>query len=344
MKKYVYYIIIFSIGFFCGCNDAPHDNPIDPQSQQYVSTTSLTGTVSILNQGTPLSSATITSREDGISTISNASGAFSFDRLTIGTQTLICTKPNYTPDTLHIVLQTQTTSQIHFNMNGAPYVVSQNIYTRKIDQYYPGPQYFVDVTASVADPNGITDIDSVWFFIPYPSINSLTSDTLFFPMTYSVSTRLFQVTIYSSALPTDTLQWLVSRPLQIRSRDFHFAINYGNPFYISRIIENTATPLYPTMNTSTLVKDTTGSTPRLHWSLPDVAFNYTYLLRISRVVSGVNYEIATYSQIGSVDNAFQFPGDNSGETLDPGDYLWTISVIDDFGNYSRSKEAAFVVK
>jgi hypothetical protein len=136
----------------------------------------------------------------------------------------------------------------------------------------------------------------------------------------------------------------VSRPLQIRSRDFHFAINYGNPFYISRIIENTATPLYPTMNTSTLVKDTTGSTPRLHWSLPDVAFNYTYLLRISRVVSGVNYEIATYSQIGSVDNAFQFPGDNSGETLDPGDYLWTISVIDDFGNYSRSKEAAFVVK
>ncbi len=345
MKKYVYYIIIFPIGFFYGCNDAPHDNPVDPQSSQYVSTTSLTGTVSILNQGTPLSSATITSREDGISTISNASGAFSFDRLTIGTQTLICTKSNYTPDTLHIVLQTQTTAQVHFDMNGAPYVVSQNIYTRKIDQYYPGPQYFVDVTASVADPNGITDIDSVWFFVTYDSTGSLISDTLFFPMTYSISTRLFQATVYSSALPTNTIQWLVSKPLQIRSRDLHYAINYSNPFYVSRIIENTADPISPTTNPSTSVKDTTGSTPVLHWSsISGVSFNYTYSVTLSQIISGVRNDIGTYSRIGSVNNAFQFPGDNSGETLVSGNYVWTVSVIDDFGNYSRSKEAAFVVQ
>ncbi|MGD0036059.1 MAG: carboxypeptidase-like regulatory domain-containing protein [Bacteroidota bacterium] len=344
MKKYCYSILIFSIGFFCGCHDAPRDNLLDPQSPQYVSTASVIGTVSILNQNTPLPSATITSMENGISTISNASGVFSFDRLTIGTQTLICTKLNYTPDTQRIVLYSQTIVHVRFSLNGAPYVVSQNIYTRKIDQYYPSPQYFVDVTASVADPNGITDIDSVWFFVTYSSSGSSTSDTLFFPMTYSVSTRLFQVTLYKYDLPTNTIQWLVNRPLQIKSRDIHYAINYSNPFYVSRVIENTAIPTYPTINTVTSVKDTTGPTPLLQWSPPDVTFNYTYSLTISRIVSGVSNDVWSYSQLGSINDKFQFPGDNSGETLDSGEYMWTISVVDDFGNYSRSKEASFVVK
>jgi hypothetical protein len=344
MKKYLYCIIGFSMGFLYGCHDAPRDNPLDPQSPQYIATASVIGTVTILNQNTPLPSATVMSMEDGVSTISNASGFFSFDHLTTGNQTLICTKANYTPDTEHIVLQTQTTAQVHFSLNGAPYIVSQNIYTRKIDQYYPSPQYFVDVTASVADPNGITDIDSVWFFVAYLSSGSSTPDTLFFPMAYSVSTRLFQVTIYKYGLPTNTIQWLVNRPLQIKSRDLHYAINYSNPFYVSRVIENTATPTYPIMNTATSVKDTTGPIPLLQWSPPDVTFNYTYSLAISRITSGVYTDVWSYTQLSSINNEFQFPGDNSGETLDSGEYVWTISVVDDFGNYSRSKEASFVVK
>jgi len=40
----------------------------------------------------------------------------------------------------------------------------------------------------------------------------------------------------------------------------------------------------------------------------------------------------------------RYPADSSGLTLLPGNYIWTISVVDDFGNYSRSKEASFVVQ
>jgi hypothetical protein len=344
MKKFVYYIIIFPIGLFFGCQDAPRDNPLDPQSPQYISTASVTGTVSILHQSTPLPSATITSIEDGVSTMSNTTGVFSFDHLTLGTQTLICTKSNYTPDTQRIVLHAQTMAQVRFSLNGTPYIVSQNIYTRKIDQYYPSPQYFVDITASVADPNGITDIDSVWFMVTNSSNGALPSDTLFFPMTYSVSTRLFQITIYKYDLPTNTIQWLVNKPLQIRSRDINYATNYSNPFYVSRVIENTATPTYPTLNTATSAKDTTGPTPLLKWSSPDVTFNYTYSLTVSRTISGVRNDVWSCTNVSSVNNEFQFPGDNSGKLLDAGDYVWTISVVDDFGNYSRSKESSFVIK
>ena len=344
MKKYSSYLLVFSIGIFCGCHDAPRDNPLDPQSPQYSATAGIIGTVTVLNQNTPLPSATVTSIEDGVSTITNATGAFSFDHLTVGTQTLVCSKSNYMPDTQTIVLPAQTTTRVNFRLNGAPYIVSQNIYTRKIDQYYPSPQYFVDVTASIADPNGITDIDSVWFYTTYPSNTPLKYDTLFFPMTYSFSTHLFQLTIYKYDLPTNTIQWLVNKPLQICSRDFHHAVNYSNPFYISRVIEDEATPTYPTLNTSTSSKDTTGPTPLLNWIPPDVTFNYTYSLTITRTISGVRSDVWSYAQLPSINEEFQFPGDNSGKTLDSGEYVWTISVVDDFGNYSRSKEASFVVK
>ena len=335
--------MIFSLGFFFGCQDAPRDNPLDPQSSQYRSTASVTGTVTILNQNTPLSAATITSLEDGISTVSNASGSFSFDQLITGNKTLVCFKTNFTPDTQRFVLQTRSTVQVSFSLNGAPYVVSQNIYTRKIDQYYPSPQYFVDVNASVSDPNGITDIDSVWFFVT-SSNSSTTQDTLLFPMAYSVSSKLFQVTIYKYDLPTNTIQWLVNKPLRICSRDLHHAMNYSAPFYVSRVIENTATPLYPTINAVTSAKDTTGPTPVLQWTPPDVTFNYTYTLSISRSISGIRTEAWSIAQVVSINNEFQYPGDNSGATLAAGEYVWTISVVDDFGNYSRSKEASFVVR
>jgi hypothetical protein len=344
MRQYSYYILLFSLAFFYGCHDAPHDNPLDPQSPGFISTAGVMGTVTVLNQNTPLVSAMITSKEDGISTISDASGSFSFNHLTIGTQTLICSKFNYTSDTQHIVLQTQTTPRIHFTLNGAPYAVSQNIYTRKIDQYYPSPQYFVDITTSVSDPNGITDIDSVWFAVTNPSGGFIGSDMLLFPMIYDVSSRLFKTTIYKYDLPSNTIQWLVNKPLQIRSRDFQSAISYSFPFFISRVIEDAAVPTYPAMNTTTLAKDTTGSTPLLKWSPPDVTFNYTYSLTISRTTSGIRNEVWSTTQVSSLNNEFQFPGDNGGKSLESGDYVWTISIVDDFGNYSRSKEASFVVK
>ena len=110
------------------------------------------------------------------------------------------------------------------------------------------------------------------------------------------------------------------------------------------MIEDEATPTYPTTNTTTSARDTTGPIPLLQWSPPDVTFNYTYSLTISRTISGIRSDVWSYTQLASINEEFQFPGDTSSKTLDSGEYVWTISVVDDFGNYSRSKEASFVVK
>jgi hypothetical protein len=326
--------LLCALMLISGCKDAPRDNPLDPSSPQYTNTASVKGHVLLLNQNSGIVSASISSLQDSVSVSSDADGNYSFNNLTVGTQTLVCTKENFVPDTQQIILQSRTTKEVLFELNGAPYVLTQNILTRKIDQYYPSTQYFVDVTASVSDPNGIVDVDSVWF----------TVDTLLFPMDYSVSTKQFQITIYKYDLPTNTIQWLVNKPLRIRSKDRSNAVNLSTPFYVSRIIENSATPTYPTINTTTSQMDTTGSTPLLQWLPPDVTFNYSYTLTLSRVVSDIRTVVWTSTPVNSSRLQLQFPADSSGLTLSAGEYVWTISVVDDFGNYSRSKEAPFVVQ
>jgi hypothetical protein len=316
--------------FFSACSDAPRDNPLDPLSPRYQGNAAVSGKVFVLIQNTPVVQARVMCLENGLSVLTDSTGAYQFLKLDAGRLTFVCSEEGFVPDTQKIVLQAGTPQQIQFGLNGYPFVVSQNILTRKIDQYYPSPQYFVDVSASVSDPNGIEDVDSVWFV----------ADSIQFAMGYSLSTKMWQTTIYKYALPTNTIQWLVGKPLTIVSTDRSNARGTGTPFYVTRIIEDEATPIYP----SSLNNDTTGSTPLLEWSPPNVTFIYTYTLSISLVSSGTESVVWTYAGLSFGSESLQFPHDNSGQTLGLGNYVWTISVVDEFGNYSRSKESSFVVK
>ncbi|HTY12525.1 MAG TPA: carboxypeptidase-like regulatory domain-containing protein [Bacteroidota bacterium] len=314
----------------CACSDAPRDNPLDPQSPRYQGNAMVGGNVYVLDQNSPVGQARVTCVENGLSVLTDSNGVFQFTKIDVGSLTFVCTKTGFAPDTSKIVLQAGSPQQISFGLNGYPYIVSQRILTRKIDQYYPSPQYFVDVSASVSDPNGIEDVDSVWFVV----------DSTRFVMVYSPTTNMFQTTIYKYSFPTNTIQWLVGKPLTIESTDRSRALGVGSPFYVTRIIEDEATPVYP----SSLNNDTTGSLPMLKWTPPNVTYNFSYTLVISLVNSGTEQVWWTYSGYGSIYQQLQFPSDSTTQPLQAGNYVWTIAVVDDFGNYSRSKESSFVVK
>lgn len=323
-------IIIGLSLLIAACSDAPRDNPLDPQSPKYQGNEMVSGKVYVLDQNSPVVQARVTCLENGLSVLSDSVGMFTFAKIDVGALTFICTKTGFVPDTQKSVLQAGSPQQISFGLNGYPYVVSQNILTRKIDQYYPSPQYFVDVSASVSDPNGIEDVDSVWFVV----------DSIRFVMNYSPTANMFQTTIYKYNFPTNTIQWLVGKPLTIEATDRSNALGAGPPFYVTRIIEDEATPVYP----SSLNNDTTGSAPLLKWTAPNVTYNFSYTLVVSLVSSGTEQVWWTYSGLNSLNQQLQFPSDNTTQPLQPGNYVWTISVVDDFGNYSRSKESSFVVR
>lgn len=320
-------IFILTVSFFGCIDDAPRDNPLDPLSSSYTKEGSLSGKIIIANQTTGIPGATVMNMTDMIAVTTDLTGNFSFGKLSSGTHQFVVSKYNFVNDTFQTTIQSGSSSQITRGLNGAPVVTFQQILTRKIDQYFPSPQYFVDITATVSDPNGIADLDSVWFGV----------DTIKYPLTYSVATKNFHATIYKYDFPTNTIQWLVGKPLTIISRDIHKAVNVSDQFFVSRVIENEATPISP----SPFIQDSVVVDSLIFkWSPPNVTYNYSYHLSLSRVDAGTQTVVWTHNGL----NSFYEEKEYDGTSVPAGNYVWTVTVIDDFGNYGRSKESAFVIK
>jgi len=325
------YIVIGIVLLISGCvGDAPRDNPLDPLSGSYQGKGHVTGRVVVAGQSTGIPRATIALTGTALFTVTDSDGYFVVHDLAAGIHQFICTAEKFSADTFAVEVRSGHTASIVRNLNGAPLIVSSSILTRKIDLYFPSPQYFVDIAAEVSDPNSITELDSVWFEV----------DTLRFPLSYSVDSKTFITTIYKYQFPTNTIQWLVGKPLRITARDAKGAIGTGEVFYVTRVIENTAAPTYP----SSFNNDTTGTAPVFKWLPPDVTFNFSYTLFLSRVDGGVPTQIWSMPGINSFFEEFAYPSGTGVPVLTAGNYSWSVSVVDDFGNIARSKESSFVIK
>jgi hypothetical protein len=313
--------IILIIG---GCSfDAPHDNPLDPKSQGYTGTGSISGKVVLLNfPAIGIASVYLYTIPSTLEVISDSSGFFQFPANPAGEYTIIAAKDLYSPDTVHIVIDTGERLTVNFFMNASPEVNTTKILTRKIDRWWPNPAYSAVITAVVSDPNGVTDIDSVWLRI----------DSLRFLMTYSVDTRAFQLSVNSYELPSNNIEWLVGKPLTVVARDQMKSHGTSTPFFVSRVIEQEATPDFPKF------RDTTTGSPVFRWTPPDVRFLYSYTLSVVRVEAGTQSVIWKQDNIENYLLSYPYPS-----TLEKGDYFWTIAVVDEYGNYSQSKESSFVV-
>jgi hypothetical protein len=324
--------ILIALFVMNGCvDDAPRDNPLDPESGSFIASGPLSGRIVIAQMNTGLASADVWNATSGVGVQTDSAGYFSFGTLPAGTYRLIAAKKNFTNDTFSVAVGSGTGTQVLRALNGAPFTTFQQILTRKIDQYFPSPQYFVDITATVTDPNGIAELDSVWF----------SADSLLFPLTYSVTTKNFHATIYKYSFPTNSIQWLVGKPLTVISRDEHHALNISEPFYITRVIENEALPVYPSMVNNDTVKI---DSLYFKWTPPNVTYNYSYSLMLSRVDGGTQTVVWTLTGLDSFNEEYAFYSHPGRPALIAGNYVWTVSVVDDFGNYGRSKESAFVIK
>ncbi|HTR81320.1 MAG TPA: carboxypeptidase-like regulatory domain-containing protein [Bacteroidota bacterium] len=316
---------LLTILFVGGCfQDAPHDNPLDPQSPQYTGGGAFSGKVTLVNfPQAGIASVRISTLPSTLTIVSDSSGNYQFPEITAGTYEVIASKDSYSPDTVQTTIIAGKAQTISFALNGFPQVVSAKILTRKIDLWWPSPEYFADVTADVSDPNGVADLDSVWF----------TVDSVTFPMSYSLTDKNWQLTVTSYDLPSNNLEWLVGKSLTIVAKDRSGSLGVGDPFYVTRTIEQEAAPASPPIG------DTTSGSPVFQWTAPDVRFVYTYSLSVVYVASGTETPVWSQDNIGNHLLSYQYPS-----TLPQGNYSWTIEVVDEYGNYARSKESSFVVK
>jgi hypothetical protein len=336
--KFPYSSLLLGVAFVGCAGDAPHDNPLDPASALFAAEGQVIGRIVIANKTDGAADVTVTEMEHQLVKTTDSSGNFSFSNLASGVHQFICTKENFTPDTFSVTVASGTTEHITRFMNSAPVVSFAQVLTRKIDQYFPGVEYFVDISATVTDPNstdgnGIYDVDSVWCAV---------ADTLLYPLKYDPAANWYVATIYKRDFPTNTIDYLVGKTLTIISKDRNDAMNISTPFFVTRVIENTAVPISP----SSLNGDTISAWSDLNfsWTPPNVAFNYTYTITLSKATPALPVVVWTLQGISSIKEKFLYTSAANADTttLDSGTYIWSILVVDEFGNYARSKEASFV--
>ena len=315
---------VAAVLFMGGCaGDAPHDNPLDPKSPGYTGAGAFSGRVVLLNlPETGIAGAGISTDPPTINVLTDSSGNFSYPAVAGGAYLVAASKDGFVPETLRVTVGAGGSQYTLFTLDGAPVVASAKILTTKIDEWWPNPAYFASVTAMVSDPNGVADLDSAWFCV----------DSLLYPLTYSVTDKDFQLTVTSYQLPSNNLEWLVGKPLTIIARDREHSMDTSAAFYVTRTIEDEATPISPASG------DTSASSPLLVWSKPDVRFVYTYSLSMVRVDAGTETTVWSQENVGSYVQTYQYPS-----TLAQGSYFWTIAVVDEYGNSARSKESSFVV-
>lgn len=322
---------MFILSFFqviiSGCvKDAERDNPLDPGAGNYDDSGSINGQVFTYYQPyQPIPDAEIVIKPHHFWTRSDAFGNFAFDRIPPGEYVLYVSRQGYSSDSVIVSLESKGDEYFQFNLNGLPELVSHTIKIGHISRWWPiDDLYLLIAQAEVTDPDGLADITSVQMTVPdYEFSQSLERTT---------NWSIFTITLHEDQLPVSSVQQFLGYPFFFQTIDVPGDLCTSAPIYAARIIETTPTPLSPQG------LETITQYPTLEWQQTKLSFNFSYRIEIYRIDQGYNTLIY---QLPDVD--MDSTNLDVEQYLDSGTYFWTVSVVDEFGNWSRSKEASFIV-
>lgn len=315
---------------------AEHSNPLDPQSPNFTDKGSITGQITSYYQPFQFLSGARVSllSHSGASMQSDANGRFLFSALTPAPYTLVAEALGYAADTLTVEVFPRQTSTVDFRLNALPQVqeafaTSAHVKTRASAS--DTDLVFLDIRAVVLDSDGPNDITRVRVEVPALAFN----DTLARGQAANSWQRIFsqdelKTTDGAGIDPYD----LVGAAFHVIATDAPGAIVISAPFQLARVIVEEPFPLEPA-NGVTL---TTGA-PQLKWQTPPLAFEHTFTLHVYKIVSGFQTLLLTIPGLVAGSNTAPYPG-----RLTSGSYFWTVTIVDHFGNSSRSKEATFQVE
>ena len=323
MNKYL--IIVFFLIINSACFDpAGRDNPLDPESGIYSPQGRIQGYVNAYYQtDQPVAGAAIYLYPSGNYEISSEDGYFEFNRLPAGKYKIKAVRKGYRSDSTEVDIDNNI-REIQLQLNGHPVIEQVILQTHHISRWWPSEDlYYISVDAYVEDPDGATDIDSVWVEVP-------TGGNIF-PLTRTGQNGEFSKTVTDQELFVPSLYYLQGKPIMVYCRDLLDNQGESEKMYIPRIIEQIPVLVYPTDLASI-----NNSPITFEWEPLYLGFPYKYKFEIYQINLGV------YNKIYEID---ELPGNTQAYTftnmLDQGDYFWVLYIIDEFGDSSRSKEGAF---
>lgn len=315
---------------------AEHSNPLDPQSPNFTDKGSIAGQITSYYQPFQFLSGARVSllSHSGASVQSDAAGKFMFSALAPASYTLVAEAPGHAADTTTVEVFSRQTSTIDFHLDALPFVEEANVTSAHVKTHASASDtdlVFLDIRATMHDPDGPNDIARVRVDVSAFAF----SDTLARGQPANSWQRIFAQDELKAANGAAIDPYnLVGAPFQIIATDAPGASATSPPFQLARVIAEEPLALEPA-NGETI---TTGA-PQLRWQTPALAFEYTLTLHVYKTVSGFQTLLLTIPGLPAGSNTAPYPG-----RLTSGSYFWTVTIIDRFGNSSRSKEATFQVQ
>ncbi|RKX70488.1 hypothetical protein DRP53_04895 [candidate division WOR-3 bacterium] len=300
--------------------NAPRDNPFDPN---------LGGNICgrVLSRGlSGIPGVEVLCPEANAFTYTDSAGNFSLFGLPEDSLWIFFDHDSFVSDSVRVSLRKGRIDSITIHLNGKPYLINCKITTHHYERNWPpDPLYFCQLSAIARDLDGEFDIDSVWFTIPEISLTRRLS--------YSPSEQNFNYTLFADELPGENLEVLVGKDVFFMISDKENAVSSSGPYHVGRIIYRSPCVIFPAGGQDTIKSETS-----FVWHRFDQGFYVRYHGEIVRIIGGGPGEIAhTFDLSGQNDTTYRL----GSSLLDPGEYYWTLEVIDNLGNSCRSKEEKF---
>jgi hypothetical protein len=317
-----------------GClGDAERGNPLDPLSDNYENAGAVTGFVARLSRPSDgIADATVhlIPLESGVrfeTRTTGTEGRFSVPDVPTGRYLLTAEAPGFAleADTVEVALG-QTVEETLL-LDGIP-AVAQTVHTEYIERWFPDfPLYRLVVSATVSDPDGLSDIEGVALVIPDLGFEDTLAVVAGQPGRYS---RIFE----EDELPAPLFE-IIGLPLRVEATDRAGVTGSAQGVQVVRTLQVAPLPTDPTER-----ETVSTTTPTLHWNPVGLSFAFTYRVQLNRVSSDIQVPLQTFDGLPPSQTSLTVP---EGLIERGGEYNWTVAVVDAFNNSGRSKEAGFLV-
>lgn len=318
-----YLLVVLNVGIISCFDDVAHENPLDPhnKNQGFI----ISGKVNTFYAPVrSISNAVITLMPNNNKFFSGSDGDFEISGLAPGNYTVFCTADGYGRDSTQIDLQANM--KVSFFLDGLPFFENISLTTIHTSHFFPvDDMFFLQIDTQVNDLDGIADIDNVLFDIPEFNV----SDTL----EISLEAGLFTKRLSIDDLPINTIQTLIGRAFILSVTDDAGITTKSDKSFLTRVIE--ATPvLNQPQNLQTVPPDSIHFT----WEKVRLPYWFSHTLEIFQINQGFLTKTTEINNIASIEIDTTIEN-----TFPPGDYVWILTIIDEFGNTSSSKEGTFHV-
>ncbi len=328
----------FSIGVglavvLAGCiGDAERGNPLDPLSDNFENSGAVAGTVTTFFapfEGIEGVRVSLTSLETGEERagVTGVVGRFSITGVPAGTYQIKTDAQGYASFADTVTVEIGRLVELAIPINGIPTVQLTTIHTENLNRWFPqDPIFQLVVEVSVSDPDGLGDVNDVR--LAAPSLDY--SDTL---RVVDGEPGVYRRAFAEGELPVPA-QELLGLALRVEATDNQGVQGASATVQIVRIVGT-----FPDDDVRPREGEIVGPNPTLVWRLTELPYSFSHRIDISFVpVPGQEILFSRYSGIAPSDTTLTIP-----DALPTGTYAWTVSVVDDFGNLSRTRPQGFNV-